>query len=97
VIDGRFVAVDIDGLVIGRYGNAAARGARLPGRCVMIDHDHRPVYIYGSDSVHPIGTIELLPSGRWRAATRSLLIGSTFADRYEAAEAVHIAVEGDAS
>jgi hypothetical protein len=34
VIDGRFVAVDTDGLVIVR--NAAARGARLPiGRCAM--------------------------------------------------------------
>ena len=50
-----------------------------------------PEYVY-SNSPHPIGTIERLADGRWRASTRHTLIGH-FPDREAAFEALHAALE----
>lgn len=54
-------------------------------------------YVYDPDASerHAIGTVERLANGFWRASTRRVLIGSTFADRDEAIAAVHNALDGE--
>jgi hypothetical protein len=49
-------------------------------------------YVYADDGVHPIGTVEQIDDGRWRASTRHRLLGH-FETRDEAVEAVHAALD----
>jgi hypothetical protein len=51
-------------------------------------------FVYG-DGPHPLGTVERLANGRWRASTKRLMLDSTYSGREEALEALHRVLDGD--